>query len=88
MKTCAVYARKSIPASTFTRTPTRALLHSMLLNRYWIDEEYNAFGSHVVAGFARAVDWFDRNVVDGIVAANNSECAGVSKRHAFRGASQ
>ena len=63
----AVYARKSIPASTFTRTPTRALLHSMLLNRYWIDEEYNAFGSHVVAGFARAVDWFDRNVVDGIV---------------------
>src|SRR5881628_359202 len=63
----AVYARKTIPASTFTRTPARSFLHSMLLNRYWIDDWYNAFGSHTVAGFARALDWFDRNVVDGIV---------------------
>jgi len=62
-----VYARKSIPASTFTRTPTRAFLHSMLLHRYWIDDAYNAFGSRAVAGFGRATDRFDRNVVDGIV---------------------
>jgi NADH-quinone oxidoreductase subunit L len=62
-----VYAKQRIPAATFTRTPTRAYLHSMLLNRYWIDDYYNAFGSRAVAGFARLVDWFDRNIVDGIV---------------------
>ncbi|TLZ54113.1 MAG: hypothetical protein E6K17_08540 [Methanobacteriota archaeon] len=63
----AVYARRSVPAATFTRGPTRAFLHSMLLHRYWIDDWYNAFGSRTIAGFARAMDWFDRNVVDGIV---------------------
>jgi len=62
-----VYAKQRIPAATFTRTPTRAYLHSMLLNRYWIDDYYAAFGSRAVAGFARLVDWFDRNIVDGIV---------------------
>ncbi len=62
-----VYALKRIPASTFTRTPTRAYLHRMLLNRYWIDDYYDAFGSRVVAGFARLTDWFDRNVIDGII---------------------
>ena len=39
----------------------------MLLHRYWIDDWYNAFGSRTVARFARAADWFDRNVVDAIV---------------------
>ncbi len=63
----AVYGKRVISPSTFTKTPTRAFLHSMLVNRYWIDDWYNAFGSRTVAGFARAVDWFDRNVVDGIV---------------------
>ena len=62
-----VYARRRIPASTFTRTPARAYLHSMLVNRYWIDDYYNAFGSRTIAGFARVVDWFDRHVVDGVV---------------------
>src|SRR3989454_994490 len=62
-----VYARQSIPASTFTRTPARAFLHPMLSHRYWIDDAYNAFGSRAVAGFARGTDWFDRNIVDGIV---------------------
>ena len=62
-----VYARRRIPASTFTRTPARAYLHSMLVNRYWIDDYYNAFGSRTIAGFARVVDWFDRHVVDSVV---------------------
>ncbi|TLZ67407.1 MAG: hypothetical protein E6K16_00755 [Methanobacteriota archaeon] len=61
------YARKTISPAVFTKGPTRAFLHSMLLHRYWIDDAYNAFGSRTVAGFARAADWFDRNVVDGIV---------------------
>ena len=63
----AVYGTRRIPATTFTRTPARAFLHGMLTNRYWIDDAYDAFGSRAVAGFGRLVDWFDRNVVDGIV---------------------
>jgi NADH-quinone oxidoreductase subunit L len=63
----AVYARRAISPATFTRGPTRAFLHSMLLHRYWIDDWYNAFGSRAYAGFARAADWFDRNIVDGMV---------------------
>ena len=63
----AVYGKGAISPATFTKGPTRTFLHSMLLHRYWIDDAYNAFGSHTVAGFARAADWFDRNVVDGIV---------------------
>jgi len=62
-----VYATNRPPASTFTRTPLRAKLHTMLERRYYIDDGYNRFGSVAVAGFGRAVDWFDRNVVDGIV---------------------
>jgi NADH-quinone oxidoreductase subunit L len=62
-----VYAKKSIPAERFTKGPTGAFVHKMLSNRYWIDNVYDAFGARVYAGFARAMDWFDRRVVDGIV---------------------
>jgi len=63
----AVYSARRIPAERFTATPSRAFLHRMLSRRYWIDDVYDAFGAKVFAGFARAVDWFDRNVIDGIV---------------------
>ena len=62
-----VYALNRPPATTFTRTPVRARLHLMLEKRYWIDDAYDRFGSVAVAGFSRLVDWFDRNVIDGIV---------------------
>ncbi len=62
-----VYVAKRIPATRFTATPGRAFVHRMLSRRYWIDDAYDAFGARVVAGSARALDWFDRNVIDGIV---------------------
>lgn len=62
-----VYAKKTIPAERFTRSPTGAFVHKMLSNRYWIDDVYDAFGARVYVGLARAMDWFDRKVVDGIV---------------------
>src|SRR5437016_264322 len=44
-----------------------AFIHRMLTKRYWTDDVYDAFGRNVVVGLARGLDWFDRNVIDGIV---------------------
>ncbi len=62
-----VYVRRSIPAERFTAGRSGAFVHKMLSHRYWIDDVYDAFGAKVYAGFAAALDWFDRKVVDGIV---------------------
>src|SRR6059058_228776 len=63
----AVYATKRVPAERFTASRGGAFIHRMLTKRYWIDDAYDAFGRTVVYGMARALDWFDRKVVDGIV---------------------
>jgi len=63
----AMYATRQIPAERFTASKGGAFVHRMLVKRYWIDDAYDAFGRTVVTGTARALDWFDRTVVDGIV---------------------
>jgi NADH-quinone oxidoreductase subunit L len=63
----AVYEARRIPAARFTAGRTGTFVHTMLTRRYWIDDAYDAFGAKVVAGSARALDWFDRRVIDGIV---------------------
>src|SRR2546425_1033105 len=63
----AVYATKRIPAERFTASRGGAFIHRMLTKRYWIDDAYDAFGRTVVYDAARALDWFDRKVIDGIV---------------------
>ncbi len=63
----AVYVKRSIPAERFTASRSGAFVHKMLSNRYWIDNVYDAFGAKVYVGFAKAMDWFDRRVIDGIV---------------------
>ncbi len=63
----AVYATKRLPAERFTASRGGAFVHRMLTKRYWIDDGYDAFGRTAVYGFARALDWFDRKVIDGIV---------------------
>jgi len=63
----AVYATKRVPAERFTASRGGAFIHRMLTKRYWIDDAYDAFGRTVVHGGARALDWFDRKVIDGIV---------------------
>src|SRR3989440_53753 len=62
-----IYAPKRIPAERFTATRGGAFLYRMLTRRYWIDDVYDAFGRTVIVGVARGLDWFDRNVIDGIV---------------------
>src|SRR2546425_1007631 len=63
----AVYATKRVPPERFTASRGGAFIHRMLTKRYWIDDAYDAFGRTVVYGMARALDWFDRKVIDGIV---------------------
>src|SRR3989475_758047 len=63
----AVYATKRVPAERFTASRGGAFIHRMLTKRYWIDDAYDAFGRTVVYGMARALDWFVRKVIDGIV---------------------
>src|SRR5437762_3053050 len=62
-----MYAVPQIPPERFTKAPGAAFIHRMLTKRYWIDDVYDAFGRNVVVGLARGLDWFDRNVIDGIV---------------------
>src|SRR5207247_712865 len=62
-----MYAVPQIPPERFTKAPGAAFIHRMLTKRYWIDDVYDAFGWNVVVGLARGLDWFDRNVIDGIV---------------------
>src|SRR3989442_5968117 len=62
----AIYATKRIPAERFTASKGGAFIHRMLTKRYWIDDAYDAFGRTVVYDAARALDWFDRKVIDGI----------------------
>jgi NADH-quinone oxidoreductase subunit L len=60
-----VYARGR-PIAAVDR-PTGVSVRRVLERRYYFDDFYNGIGTHVVYGFARANDWFDRNVVDGLV---------------------
>lgn len=62
-----VYSRQSIPAERFTRSAVGARLHRLLLNRYYMDRAYDNMAAHGVSGISRAIDWFDRKVVDGVV---------------------
>ena len=63
----AVYYRQRIPAAVFTRSSAGASVHRLLLNRYYMDNGYNAFARVGVMAAARGVDWFDRKVIDGAV---------------------
>ena len=63
----AIYETRRVPADRFTRLPGSGFVRRMLEKRYWIDDAYDAFGRVAVYGSARAFDWFDRRVVDGIV---------------------
>jgi len=62
-----VYSTVGVPAERFTASRAGAFIHRLLTKRYWIDDAYDAFGRTVVYGMARALDWFDRKVIDGIV---------------------
>ena len=54
--------------------------YNLLLKRYGFTKGYNFIGEKVVYGFSLAVDWFDRNVIDGIVNLISRGLIGSGKR--------
>jgi NADH-quinone oxidoreductase subunit L len=62
-----VYQRRTITATKFTSTRATKGIHNMLSRRYWFPEGYNYIGGKIYYGFAKAIDWFDRKVIDGFV---------------------
>ncbi|MCJ2531042.1 MAG: NADH-quinone oxidoreductase subunit L, partial [Candidatus Thermoplasmatota archaeon] len=62
-----IYRMGAISPDSLTAGPGRRALHTLLKRRYYIDDAYDAFGRRFVLGIARLSDWFDRNIVDGLV---------------------
>ncbi len=62
-----IYRMGAISPDSLTAGPGRRALHTLLERRYYIDDAYDAFGRRFVLGIARVSDWFDRNIVDGLV---------------------
>lgn len=59
-----IYGKKAISAE---KLATRfSAIHTLLYNKYYIDEAYQWFNENVFLKIADACRWFDRKVVDGI----------------------
>lgn len=55
-------------------------VHTLLLRRYYVKDAVDAFGIRVVYGVARAADFVDRYVIDGMVHGLERAFAGLSER--------
>jgi len=62
----AVYARGWIARAPFA-TGGLGRIQTMLRERYYLSWFYDAVGTYGMYGLARAVDWFDLHVIDGVV---------------------
>jgi NADH-quinone oxidoreductase subunit L len=62
-----MYATRAIPAERVAGSGVGAGLHNLLTQRYYMDHGYNWVAGRAYVAFANAIDWFDRNVLDGIV---------------------
>ncbi len=61
-----VYYKKSVSLAWSTQGAKKKV-YDLLLYRYYFPRGYDAFGVKVIYGASRAVDWFDRKVIDGMV---------------------
>ncbi len=62
-----VYYKQRVSSEVFVSTSAGRGMQKLLQNRYYLDAAYRGFALHVGTGIARAADWFDRNVIDGVV---------------------
>jgi len=74
------YSKKKVDAGAIASNPSVRPFYNLLLNRYGFTKGYNFIGEKVVYGFSLAVDWFDRNVIDGIVNLISRDLIGSGKR--------
>ncbi|QLH74618.1 MAG: NADH-quinone oxidoreductase subunit L [Methanomassiliicoccales archaeon] len=61
------FYKKRIDVAAIVNRPAIRPLYNMLLARYGFTKGYDQFGLKVVYGFSLLLDWFDRNIIDGIV---------------------
>jgi len=61
-----IYLRKSLSADTFSRV-ARGVPYRLSFNKYYVDEFY--YGTVLAGGLAlsRALGWFDKVIIDGVV---------------------
>ncbi|MFQ6106823.1 MAG: NADH-quinone oxidoreductase subunit L [Thermoplasmata archaeon] len=62
-----VYYKQRISSEVFVSTAAGRGMQKLLINRYYLDAAYRGFALRVGTGMAKVADWFDRNVIDGIV---------------------
>ncbi len=72
-----MYARKSIRPETFSEALGGGP-YQLMLNKYWIDELYQATIVRGTLALASLCAWFDANVVDGVVNGAATTVRGVS----------
>ena len=72
-----MYAKKSIRPETFSEALGGAP-YQLMLNKYWIDELYQATIVRGTLALASLCAWFDANVVDGIVNGAATTVRGIS----------
>jgi NADH-quinone oxidoreductase subunit L len=62
-----MYVKRSPAPESVAGAGLGAALHRVLSERWYVDHAYLWFAERVVAKLAEGVDWFDRNVLDGVV---------------------
>jgi proton-translocating NADH-quinone oxidoreductase chain L len=62
-----VYGLEVIPARAFTSNPLGRAAHTVLINKFYLDEFYGLLVKYIVLGLSNAAEAFDKYVVDGIV---------------------
>ncbi|MCA1812612.1 MAG: NADH-quinone oxidoreductase subunit L [Halobacteriales archaeon] len=63
----AMYAARTIDPARVAGSGVGAGVHNLLTRRYYIDDAYNWVAGVAYVKLANAIDWFDRNVLDGVV---------------------
>lgn len=74
-----MYYSKTIDPARISESKIGKKLGNVLLARYGFTAGYDLFGTKVIYGISKAVDWFDRNIIDGVVKLISLICTLVGK---------
>ena len=74
-----MYYSKTIDPARISESKVGKKLGNVLLARYGFTAGYDLFGIKVIYGISKAVDWFDRNIIDGVVKLISLICTLVGK---------
>lgn len=74
-----MYYSKTVDPARISESKVGKKLGNVLLARYGFTAGYDLFGIKVIYGISKAVDWFDRNIIDGVVKLISLICTLVGK---------